>query len=85
MRAKSITSYHLLRLPAMPLLNGTLLTHCHASPAGTVGVAEGSALVCDLANSETLAQASTLLADDALGAEVLKLALGVMLATVEDP
>ena len=60
----------------------------HASPAGTVGVADGSALVCDLASSDTLAQASTLEAEELVGValeEAVALALAVTLGAEEDP
>ena len=54
-----------------------------ASLAGTVGVADGSAFVADAANSDTLAQASTLVAG-ALDDVALELALAVMLATPDE-
>lgn len=64
----------------------------HASAAGTVGYDSGSAFVAAFANSETLAQASTLepeaLEDGALALALplpLPLALGVMGAELDDP
>ena len=64
------------------LLNGTLITHCHASEAGTVGVADGSALVADAARAETLAQASTV--GEAVGVVVAGLVVVAVGATVAD-
>jgi hypothetical protein len=77
-------------LPAILLLNGTLVMQSHASPAGTVGVADGSAFVCDFASSDTLAQASTLEAEELVGvaleeAVLLKVALAVMLNAEDEP
>ena len=66
------------------------MTHSHASLAGTVGVAEGLALVADFTNSDTLAQASILDEDTgeldagALDTGAVTLALAVALATLED-
>ena len=61
----------------------------HASSAGTVGVADGSTFVCDLASSDTLAQASALEAEE-LGVPLeeavpLNVALAVTLGVEEYP